>query len=316
MNTAVKQSIVQAVKSYMEQHALKQADVSKKANVSNAYLSLMLKEGSNFMYDAGGKQGLIPAIHFYNLATFVGFATNKEFWETQPTDQFMATLSNLKDAKEVGSTVLIIGSTGSGKSYSAGVFASKNPHDTFIVKVGSSDNLGDLIDKIIDTLKISAARTKSAKLRDIAKFMFQLKGQGHTPQLIFDECEYMKQPTLCAMKELTDELKGHCSIALIGTDQLTQNLDKLRKRNKPGIPQFYRRIKFGIRILPLIDRTYDLFIRDLPRELKSFLQSECENYGELHDALVPAMREADRTGEPLTVQLVKKVLGIPDMKAA
>lgn len=316
MDIAVKQGIVQAVKSYMGQYSLKQADVAKKANVSNAYLSLILKEGSNFMYDAGGKQGLIPNTHFYSLAAFVGYTTTKEYWEAQPTEQLMATLTNLKDAKESGSTVLVIGATGSGKSYSAGVFASKNPHDVFIVKVGSSDNLSDLIDKIIDTLKIPAAKTKSAKLRGIAKHMVQVKGQGYTPQLIFDECEFMKQPTLCAMKELTDELKGHCSIALIGTDQLTQSLDKLRRQNKPGIPQFYRRIKFGIRNLPLIDRTYELFIRDLPRDLKKFLQSECENYGELHDALVPAMREADRTGDTLSVQLVKRVLGIPDMKAA
>ena len=41
-----------------------------------------------------------------------------------------------------------------------------------------------------------------------------------------------------------------------------------------------------------------------------FLRENCDNYGELHDVLVPAMREADITGEPLTVDFIKTVLDI------
>jgi hypothetical protein len=40
------------------------------------------------------------------------------------------------------------------------------------------------------------------------------------------------------------------------------------------------------------------------------LQMECENYGELHDILVPAMRESERTGEPLVLDFVKKIFNI------
>ena len=311
MENTVKQAIVQAVKDYQNLHNLKQADIAKKANVNNAYLSLMLRDGSNFMYDAGGKQGFIPNVHFYNLAQLVGYSLTKEYWQFQPTNQFSAALSALQDAKEYGLTTLMIGETGCGKSYTANRFAANNPQDCFIVVVGSSDNLGDLIDKVLDALKIPAAKTKSAKLRDIARHMKNLKAQGYNPQLIFDEAEYMKQPTLCAIKELHDGLAGLCSVTLIGTDQLLQNLEKLRKRNKPGIPQFYRRVKFGIRQLPAIDRSFDQFIRDLDRDMKLFLQRECDNYGELHDALVPTMREADRLGEPVTVNLLRKVLNLP-----
>jgi len=118
----------------------------------------------------------------------------------------------------------------------------------------------------------------------------------------------MKIPALCAMKELYDNLKGCCAIVLSGHIQFTDNIEKLRKRNRDGIPQLYRRIKFGIRYLPGIDRKFDLFVAGLDRELRKFLTEHCENYGELHDVLVPAMREADRTEEPLTVALVRKVL--------
>lgn len=314
MENTTKQAIVKALKEYMSSHNLSQADVSKKSGVRKEYVNIIIRDGSNFMYDAGkNKQGFIPASHFYSLAVLCGYSLEKTYWETQPTPQTIAILANLKDAKEHGITNVFFGETGSGKTHSLGLFVSKNPHDTFIVTAGSSDNLGDLIDKIIDQLKITTGKTKSAKIRDISKKMKELKAQGYTPQLIFDEAEYMKQPALCAIKELYDNLQSYCSLVLVGTDQLRENLDKLRKRNKPGIPQFYRRIKFGIRILPTIDRSYSIFIRDIEdKNLKKFLQKHCDNYGELHDCLVPAMREADRKQEPLTEQLIRKVLNIPN----
>jgi DNA transposition AAA+ family ATPase len=314
MEQSIKQTIVTKLKDYMELHQLTQADVSKKSGVRKEYINIMLKEDSNFMYDAGNnKQGFIPAAHFHALAELCGYSIEKTYWETQPTPQTIAILANLKEAKEHGVTNVFFGETGSGKTHTIQIFASKNPHDTFVVTVGSSDNLGDLIEKVVDQLKITAGKTKAAKLRDISKRMRDLKAQGYTPQLIFDEAEYMKQPALCAMKELYDNLQHYCSIVLVGTDQLRDNLDKLRKRNKAGIPQFYRRIKFGIRVLPNIDRSYSIFIQEIEdKNLRKFVQKHCDNYGELHDCLVPAMREADRTKEPLTEQLVRKVLNIPE----
>lgn len=313
MEFTTKQKIVGALKEYMQLHQLTQSDIAKKSGVRKEYVNIILKEDSNFMYDAGTKQGLIPVQHFHALAEACGFSIEKSYWQTQPTPQFVAVISNLKESKEHGVTNVFFGETGSGKTHAISVFASKNPHDTFVVTVGSSDNLGDLIDKIIDQLKITTGKTKSAKLRDIAKKMKELKAQGYKPQIIFDEAEYMKQPALCCMKELYDNLQNYCSIVLVGTDQLRENLDKLRKRNKAGIPQFYRRIKFGIRILPNIDRSFAMFIEGVTdKQLVKFLQRNCDNYGELHDCLVPALRESDKSGEPLTIQLVRKVLNIPD----
>jgi hypothetical protein len=113
-------------------------------------------------------------------------------------------------------------------------------------------------------------------------------------------------------KELYDGLLKYCAIILIGTDELLDKLDKMRKRKKEGMRQFYRRLKFTVRILPSIDTTFKMFLNDIEdKELKAFLQPNCDNYGELHDALVPAMREADRTGEQLTESFVRKVLNIP-----
>lgn len=312
MENTTKKEIVQALIAYMGKHNMTQADVANKTGVRKEYVSIILKDNSNFMYSAGQKDGFIPARHFGALAELCGYKTEKVYWETQPTDQMVSILANLEESKKTGSTAVIVGQTGCGKSYTAQLFASKHPLDTFIITVGASDTLGDLIDKICEKIKFNGAKSKSSRLRWIGFKMRELKFDGLEPQLIFDESEYMKQAALCAIKELYDYLSEYCSIVLIGTDQLTTNIEKLRRKNKPGIPQFYRRIKFGLRIAPSIDKRFDIFLNDFQdKSLRDFLQSNCDNYGELHDVLVPAMREADRLKQPLNIGLVRKVLNLP-----
>lgn len=315
METTTKQQIVNAVIEYMKLHNLSQADVASKSGVRKEYINILIKPDSNFMYDAGNKKGFIPVKYFNLLADFCGFKTEKVYWQTQPTEQLNAILSNLNEAKKHANTITLIGQTGSGKSYAANLFASKNPHDVFIVTVGSSDTLGDIIEKVCEKLKLNVGKSKSTRLRWIGYKMRELKNDGYKPMIIFDEAEYMKQAALCAIKELLDNLKEYCAIVLIGTDQLLDNIEKMRRRNRSGIPQFHRRIKFGLRVVPNIDRNFPLFIdADEDKSLKKFLIENCDNYGELHDLMVPVSREADRLKEPITISLIRKVLNLPEGK--
>lgn len=233
----------------------------------------------------------------------------KEYWQIRETPQMLRAFDTLQDACSYGYTNVIIGETGSGKSFACDLFVKSKPN-AFKIIIGSSDTIGDIIDKIIEALNIPTAKTKSKKIREIIK---KLKGVEGNPMLILDEAEYMKQPALCAMKELYDSLNGICAIILVGTDQLIENIEKLRRRNKAGIPQLYRRIKFGIRYLEPIDRNYNEFLSEIQdKQVKRFLCENCENYGELHDVLVPALREADRLQQSLTVDLIRLITGIPE----
>jgi DNA transposition AAA+ family ATPase len=302
-----KNKIVDALELYLTQHQMSANQFVDKTGINEAYISNM--RNRTFMV---GKTE-IKANWIEAVANAIGYELEKNFWKTQMTPQTTAMLAILEDAKNFGSTNVIIADTGSGKTYTAELFAKVNPQHLFLIKVGASDNLSDLIDKILEIAKIPTAKTKAKNINAIVKHFQKLKFEGQKPMLIFDECEYMKQPTLCMMKELYDGLIKNCSIILVGTDELLDKLDKMRKRKKEGIRQFYRRLKFTIRTLPTIDTSFKLFLNDMPdRNLKNFLQRNCDNYGELHDALVPAMREADRTGELLTESLVRKVLNIPE----
>ena len=311
MDNITKQLIAQKCKLYIAENNLTQSDFASKAGMGKEFITHILKEGSDFTYSAGkNKIVTISDKYFTRIAEFIGLSLTKSYWEIIPTPQLTQAISILKDAKEYGATNLIIADTGAGKTQSVNLFHRKNPADTFVVTVGSSDNLSDLIDKIIDQLKITTGKTKSKKLRDIAKKLRNMKESGLEPQLIMDEAEYMKIPALCATKELYDYLHQYCSIVLVGTSQLLKNLDSLRKKDKPGIPQFYRRIKFGIRQLPNVDTSFKLFLNGLSKEVQKYLRKICDNYGELHDVLVPVRREADQTGETITVAFIQKVLNL------
>lgn len=305
-----KQQITEALNSYMQMHNMSANEIVKRSGVNESYIS-SIKNGETTVGNTAIKDKW-----YLMLSDFLGFKLTKDYWEMRETPQLYRMLATLEDAKEQGLTNIVIGETGSGKTYISDLFVKSNPVDTFKIVIGSLDTIGDLLDKIIDVLKIATPKTKSKKIGEIAKKLRQLKLEGQKPHLIFDECEYMKQPALCSMKELYDALIGICGITLIGTSQLLDNFDKLRKKNRSGIPQFYRRVKFGIRELPSIDRSFKMFIDSIEdKGLRNFLKQNCDNYGELHDVLVPAMKEADRTKQPLTEDFVRTILGMPKLVA-
>lgn len=313
MNLEQKLQIVEAAKKYADEHGLSQNDLAKKAEVSAKYVSDMFN-GKTYTVanSATGKTVEIADKYYLKLAEYVGVSVKKEYWKTVVTPQMQRILLSLQVAKENGETIIIIGETGCGKSYVCDLFRRKYPADTYIVTVSQTDNITDLIEKLVSALKISiSSKTKSGKLNEIIRYLADKRSDGQEPMVIFDEAEYMKQPALCAMKSLYDNLHKVCSIVLVGTDQLLNHLEQMKRKNKDGIPQFYRRVKFGVRRLEPIDRRFPGFLDDIQdKEIRRFLMEQCDNYGELHDVLVPAKREADITGEPLTVEFIKTVLNI------
>lgn len=306
-----KQKLIIAARSYIQNKGFSQADLSRFSSVPERYLIEMFKENFS-VFDKAGKETVIADKYFKRLADTIDFPLEKQYWETRATDQLRSISSALLDAKANGEPAVITGQTGCGKSYACKLLQKQFPDEVFIIVVGSSDNLGDLLNKVLMTLKVSleVPRTKSARLNLIKSILRKMNEDGKDPVLIFDEAEYMKQPALCAFKELYDGLNDLCALVLIGTQQLTDNLTKLRARNKPGIPQLYRRIKYRIKELPKIDKSFKHFLNGYDAQLKNWLKVNCDNYGELHDVLVPALREADRTGRDLDVEFVKMVVGI------
>jgi DNA transposition AAA+ family ATPase len=311
LTTETKKQIMDELDAWMLKHNLSAGKVAERAGLNPSYLSLM--RSGKYSMPVGDNQVEIADKYFISIAELIGKKLKKEYWSTVATGQMLRIIATLEDARENGLTNVLIGETGSGKTYVADIFAAKYPTDTFKITVSSQDNIADLLEKTCERIGIATEKSKSKTLRAIGKKLKGMKAEGMRPVLMFDEAEYMKQPSLCNMKELYDALNGICSIILLGTDQLMRHIDKLRKKNRDGIPQLYRRIKYGIIYLPSIDRTFKQFTEGLGNDVAKFVRTNCDNYGELHDVLVPAFRESDRTGEEVTENMIRRMLNMPAM---
>ncbi|ASZ11072.1 ATP-binding protein [Chitinophaga pendula] len=308
MNNEIKLRIAEALEIFIQYHGLSLNELSQRAKINIAYLSSIQKR----VFEASSGKGKVATIAnkwFVKIAEFIGFDIENTYWQPRTTDQLKQILAHLEEAKNLGTIKLLIGETGSGKTFISDLFAKNHPSDLFKIKIGASDNLGDILDKILEKLNVTPARTKSKKIQAITGYMRELKLQGRKPCLILDECEYMKQSTLSMVKELLDELITYCSIILLATDQLRVQIEKLVRKNKPGMPQLYRRIKFSIVNLARIDRQYKAFLDGYAKDVKTLLIDLCDNYGELHDILMPVLRESARTGDAITVELIQRVHG-------
>lgn len=316
MKHEIKQQIIESLEAYMEHHGISANEVAKKTGVNSSYISNM--RSGNFTVTSGANQVEIADKYFETIANLIGYSLVKVYGQTVATPQLKRILASLEGAKELGYTSVLIGETGSGKTFTVDIFARSYPLDCFVITVGSQDNMGDLLEKITDKIGITTEKTKSRTLRAITRKLKGMRSDGLRPMLIFDESEYMKQPALCNMKEMYDHLYGVAALVLIGTEQLIKNIEKMRKKNRDGMPQLYRRIKFGILHLPVIDKTFKYFLNaflntELDESVIKFVRENCENYGEIHDVLVPAMREADRIGQPLSENLIRTMLNMPKL---
>lgn len=309
MNVEIKKEIREALVAYTnpgsEAYVMSQNEFARKIGINAAYVSAIVNGE-----DRVGKS-MIAAMYWQRIAAQLGIETAKNYWEIRQTPQMVGILAALEEAREFGRTITIVGETGSGKSYIVDLFLRKNPVACYKVTVSNLDNIGDIINKLAEAMGLKLEiSSRSSRLKEITMALLMMKYRNQKPMVIFDEAEYMNHVALCAIKSMYDLLNEICGIVMIGTEQILRNFEKLKNKNKVGIPQLYRRIKFGIRVIPSIDKRYNEFLGELEdKELIRWLRKNCDNYGELHDVLEPAKREADRLDEPLSYELVMRIHG-------
>ncbi|HCN82506.1 MAG TPA: hypothetical protein DIT07_02645, partial [Sphingobacteriaceae bacterium] len=306
MQQELKYQIVAAAQEYAQQNNLTNNDIANKTKINAGYLSNMFR--NQFAVTVAGKQVEISDTWFYKLAEFCGLAIKKQYWGTVQTRQFVEVISSLEAAKKSGTVSVIICDTGLGKTYAVDKFSHTHPLHTYKVTVSDAHKLKDILIEILDQLHIPAQYGNAAKILSIANRLKELKRNGHKPQVILDEAENLKLPVIKSLKALYDFCNGYASITLIGTQQLIDGLIKMKKKDKGGVPQFYRRIKASIRYINTsFDFTPFFEKHEIEKPLRRLLHQLCENYGELHDYLEPALREADERDEPLTEDLFRMI---------
>ena len=321
ITTEQKQQVAQACKEY----AAMQGWVSDKSTgvnqlaqftkVNVMYISHILRSDFTYKDSKTGENKDIADRWFQQLADCVGLKLQKEYWPHVDTPQFKEIDLELREALATSATRVLICESGAGKTYTVERFKKEFPNRVFVVTCHKFDRVNDLIDKMAEaTGREVAGKTISRRLTLLNVWLYtQGRFDGQKPMIICDEAENLTLTTIQALKAMYDTIKWSCATVLIGTDQLILTLEKLKQKNKPGIPQFYRRFKAGIRYIAPLDRDFHAFldVMPYPAGFKNTIRSVCENYGELHDFLVPAMREADEMGVPLTERFFRMKYKLP-----
>ncbi len=239
-------------------------------------------------------------------------------WKTIPTRQFKELISTLEDAKNKSKTAMIIGNTGNGKTHGVDTFCKNSDEYTFRIIISDLYRKEDIIHELSVMLGIEdpngigswRARQVKSRFDAIANKLCQLRKEGHRPIVIFDEGENGKISTLKMIKALYDLVKDKCSLVLIGTEQLLNNMYINKgKRNRQSLPQLYRRFKAGMKYLSAIDKEsdfepfFDLY--KVPAGLRTLLKNLADNYGDFQDYLEPTIIEAQQAGKPLTEEFFR-----------
>jgi AAA domain len=310
MNEELKLQIIAATVDYAKEKKLSNNEVARLADINPGYISSMFR--NMFEVNTAGKLVEISDKWFFKLAEFAGLPIKKQYWNTLQTVQFVGVISALEAAKKTSRISVVICETGQGKTYSVEKFVHANPQHTYKVTVSDAHKLRDILDELLDQLNLEHKYGTAAQLRSISDKMKELKHSGARPIIIIDEAENLKLPVIKSLKALYDIINGYASLCLIGTSQLIKRLEYMKKKDRSGVPQFYRRIKACIRYISSTPDFTPFFEKhSIEKNLRRLLCELCENYGELHDYLEPALREADEQEVPLTENLFRIIYNMP-----
>lgn len=290
--------------------------VSAFAKVNAMYVSRIMSQDFTYKDSKSGLMKDIKDHWFEELAKAIGYQIEKTDWPHVDTPQYRRMVSELRESLKTSANRVLICESGAGKTYTVDRFQKDNAGRVFVVTCSSSDNQSELREKILDAIGAKADSKKPKRINTIIQVSLYARGRrdGDKPMLIIDEAENLKINTMKLFKDLYDSMKWECAVVLIGTSQLIRKMDKLKAKDADGIPQFYRRYKAGIRYMAPIDKRedFDLFLegKGYSAELKKEIRATCDNYGELYDYIVPAAKEAELMGKPLTAQFFRMKHGL------
>jgi len=249
--------------------------------------------------------------------------TKKPFtsWQNIETLQSKEIIYELIQAKSYQLARLLISNTGCGKTNTIAIFQKAKPDHTYVVTVGDSYRLVDIVNRLLELLGIEVRYKRDMhmireKLDLIAARLKEIKKDGGKPIIVLDEAENLKPQVLKMIKELYDAVIKYCSITLIGTEQIMDAILNTRNKNRQSVPQLYRRFKAGIRHITPINKARDFkpfFERYLPglTDVQDILLDVCENYGELHDYLQPVLQYCEEKNEMITEKIFRNIHKMP-----
>lgn len=307
MQDTLKDSIMSAVKAYMAANNLNGADFIRRAGVNKSYFSAA--HNGKYTYQSTA----IPVSFFHKVAQAAAYSIRLTYFPHRDTPQYIDATNALCEARDKVEPRMIIGETGCGKTYAVDRFCEQNPIGVFRVTVNDYDTIRDILGEIAKAQGLQVTARRGALLRQVCGALKELAMSGVKVVLIVDETENTKTPGIRAYKALYDLLKGFAALVLVGTPDLLRRLEILKRKEIGGMPQFIRRFKAKTTALESVNRSFPDFKSIVSNAgVWRLATSMCDNYGELHDYLEPAIREARENNEELNEAFFRELYNLSE----
>ena len=305
MENSIKDRIMSAAEEYLQANGMTAAELCRRAGISPSYYSVAAS--GKYTY----QNTEIRDAFFHKLADVIGQHPDTTYWQHADTAQYIQMTNTLAEARQRCESRMILGETGCGKTYAIDRFCVKNPIGVYRITVNDCDTLRDVLAELVKLLRIDTKAKNGSLLRVICEALRERAMRGEQPILIFDEVENLKRTGIKAIKAVYDGVRHVVPVVLVGTPEFGVALQNLKNKGVKGMAQFIRRFKAGQTALAPIDRRYLAFMAQIKdEELRQLLSRIADNYGELHDYMERAVREAEELGEPLNVEIFREMYNI------
>ena len=161
-----------------------------------------------------------------------------ENWTAVETDNFKMMRDILTDAQRHSNVHAVIGSAGSGKSFSSKHFALNNER-VYLLNCSEYWNRKAFMSEL---LTIMGKNNSGYTAIDMVGEAVSLLNRKDHPLIVMDEVDKLNDQCLYFFITLYNQLEDHCGIVMCATDHLKRRITNGLKSNKKGYQEIYSRI--------------------------------------------------------------------------
>lgn len=192
--------------------------------------------GGTINYVLNGKWALIADKMWQKLSAAVGFHTSD--WKPAETRDFRAITGFCAVAQADGISLAISHEPGSGKTFALKQYEAAHP-DVYYLQCADFWSKRYFLQEVYRSLGQDPGEMTCVELS--VSIVEQLR-QRHSPLIIIDEVDKLRDNVLMFFIELYNKLNGICGFVLVGAPYFKDQLENGARRNKRGYREVYSRI--------------------------------------------------------------------------
>ena len=291
-------TIPQEINRYFAETGGNQAQLSRDSKVGEAYVSQIMQGKTHI----GTTE--IKDKYYLDLCKTIGFTLKIEVWRHFNTQNFKQIIPKIIESRKDQERFTIDGDTGSGKSHACREYKMKFPVGTYLVTCSAVENSKEFAKNIAEVVGVESFGTAGTIIKKVIK---KLENEDNAI-LIIDESEHIgkKSGYVNIIKSLADGLDRKVSFGIVGmgiNKILIDGYEKNKQNFRQTARRFCNRETLEISIREDIYKTCEeIGIKE--DNVKKWFADRVRNFGELEVYVKKAFKEAEKSGEKITVSFL------------